>query len=109
LSSEKYQKINIAGSNDIIKAFANFLLERSTGGLVIDDGTQNGQTALTTYLQPQKDKPFTPEEIDNFFNGNRSYFPHAYYWLLTIEHIQIEDWLAGWKKRSPQYMLPTGS
>jgi len=98
LSAEKYQKISIACSNDMMEAFSNYLLERNTGGLVIEDGKQNGQQILTAYLSPQKNRPFTTEEIEEFFNKNRIYFPDASYQLVTLEYIQAEDWLAGWKK-----------
>lgn len=95
---EKYQKISIACSNDIMEVFSNFLLERNTGGLVIDDEKLNGQTILTAYLHPQKDKPFTREEINNFFSKHRSLFPDAKYRLISLDFIQAEDWLAGWKE-----------
>lgn len=95
---EKYQKISIACSNDIMEVFSNFLLERNTGGLVIDDEKLSGQTILTAYLHPQKDKPFTRKEINNFFKKNRSFFLGAKYRLISLDYIEAEDWLAGWKK-----------
>ena len=98
LSVEKYQKISIACSNDMMEAFSNYLLERNTGGLVIEDGKQNGQQILTAYLSSLKNKPFIAEEIEKFFNINKSHFPGASYRLLALEYIQAEDWLAGWKR-----------
>ena len=64
----------------------------------MDDGRQNGLIVLTAYLHSQKDKLFTAEEIDLFFNKNQVFFPEANYQLLTLEYIQNEDWLAAWKK-----------
>jgi ribosomal protein L11 methyltransferase len=98
LLPEKYQKISIACSNDVMEVFSNFLLERNTGGIVIDDGEPDGQTILTAYLHPQKDKPFSREEIDNFFSARRFLFPTAKYRLISLDYIQSEDWMAGWKK-----------
>ena len=98
LSAEKYQKISIACSNDIMEAFSNFLLERNTGGLVVEDGELNKHTILTAYIAPQKTKPFTSQEIEGFFEKNRSYFPDSEYKLVALEYIRAEDWMAGWKK-----------
>lgn len=95
---EKYQRIVITCSNDVMEVFSNFLLERNTGGIVIDDGKQNGQTVLTAYLHPQKDKPFSREEIDNFFSARHFLFPTAKYRLISLDYIQAEDWMTGWKK-----------
>jgi len=84
LSIDKYQKISIACSNDIMEAFSNYLLERNTGGLVIEDGKQNGQQILTAYLSSLKDKPFSAGEIEDFFHMNKSHFPDASYRLVAL-------------------------
>ncbi len=95
---DKYQKISISCSNDIIEAFSNFLLEHDTGGLVVEDNILNGQTVLTAYIQLQKHKPLTKDEISNFFSSLQSFFPDATYDIVNLDYIRAEDWLAGWKK-----------
>ncbi len=81
-----------------MEVFSNFLLERNTGGLVIDDEKLSGQTIITAYLHPQKDKPFTQKEINDFFSKQLSLFPDAKYKLISLDYIKNDDWLAGWKE-----------
>jgi len=81
-----------------MEAFSNFLLERNTGGLVVDDGRLNGHTVLTAYLPLQKGSSFTTEEVELFFGQVRSYFPGSDYKLIALENIEAEDWQAGWEK-----------
>lgn len=98
MPDDKYQKISIACSNDIMEIFSNYLLERNTGGIVAEDGQLNGQTILTAYLHPEKSKPFTRDEIEQFFESIKGNFDNPVYEIVKLEYIQAEDWLAGWKK-----------
>ncbi len=98
MSENKYQKISISCSNDIMEIFSNYLLERNTGGIVAEDGQLNGQTVLTAYLSPDKNELFTHEEIEKFFESIRGNFDDAQYDIISLDFIEAEDWMAGWKK-----------
>ncbi len=98
MPENKYQKISIACSNDIMEIFSNYLLERNTGGIVAEDGELNGQTVLTAYLSPDKNELFTSEELEKFFESIKDNFDDARYEIVSLDFIEAEDWMAGWKK-----------
>jgi ribosomal protein L11 methyltransferase len=81
-----------------MEAFSNYLLERNTGGIVIEDSIRNGQTVLTAYVHPEKNKAFTRQEIEQFFESIKANFDNPQYEIVALEYIETEDWLAGWKK-----------
>jgi len=98
LPQNKYQKISIACSNNIIEAFSNFLLERSPGGIETQDDKTTGRTILTAYIDPQKGRPFTRKEIDSHFDSIKKFFDNPKYKIIYFDYIQSEDWLESLKK-----------
>lgn len=98
MSNDKYQKISIGCSNELIEIFSNYLIEHGSGGIVIEDSQKTGQTILTAYIDPERNTSFTREQIEDYFKSIKDNFDNAMYDIITLESIQAEDWLAGWKK-----------
>jgi ribosomal protein L11 methyltransferase len=98
MPAKQYQKIVIACSDNIIEAFSNYLLERNTGGIVVDEDVTSGLTVLTAYIDPELSKPFSEHEIDSFYDSIKDYFESAQYQIINLENIPAEDWLVSWKK-----------
>jgi len=98
LSGTKYQKISIACSADITEALANFLRERSPGGIATEDDKPTGQTIITAYVNPRTKPPFTREEINSYFNSIKRFFDSPDYEIIYLDYIKAENWLDSLKQ-----------
>lgn len=95
---EHYQRIRIACSNNIAETLANFLSEKTGGGLAVENSGANNQQILTAYIRPEITQALTKQEIENYFKSVQPYFENPELEIIGIDRIQAEDWLAGWKK-----------
>ena len=93
-----YQRIRIACSNNIAEAFANFLSEKTGSGLIIESNGSGDRQILTAYFQRDAGSALSVQEIENYFKSVQIYFDNPELEIIGIDHIQAEDWLAGWKK-----------
>jgi len=96
--NDKYQKISIACSDDLIEIISDYLMNKNTGGVITEDKKHNDLTVLTSYINPQQAKTLTKDEIEKYIESIKANFANPCYTIIALDYIQAEDWLAGWKK-----------
>jgi len=96
--SERYQRLRIACSNDIAESIANFLMEKTAAGLLVENQSSGNQQFFTAYLRSEIGQTLSAQEIEKYFKSIRVFFADPHMEILGIDYIPAEDWLAGWKK-----------
>ena len=98
MSDDRYQKIAVACSNELVEIISNYFIEHNTGGVVAQDDKTTSRTILTAYIDPAKSKPISREEIEQYIDSIKGNFADSTYEIVALDFIEAEDWLAEWKK-----------
>jgi len=98
LADAGFQKVTIACPSTLVDVIANFLIERSSRGVVLEDGSDREDTKITAYIDRNRFPDLTVAEVDCYFKAIAANFDNPSYRIIESCILQNKDWLACWKE-----------